>query len=92
MVIAFATVDGQGSSFASDSGGLPQFHLSMHASASDGTNSETNPALVVNLAAAATTADFNGAIVAAIETWVNGQHSWAIDPKNIYFQPFCNGS
>ena len=89
MVIAFAQIQG----FASDDGGLPKFHLTIAASATDGTDSETNPSLTVSgLSASSTTAEFNAAIINAVTTWVNGQHSWSLDLKNLYFQPFRNGS
>lgn len=87
MVVASADV----TCVSTDLGGLPNFHLTIVVSASDGTNTE-NSVVLVNVAAASTTADINAAIVSAITTWVNGQHSWALDPKNLYFQPFANGS
>lgn len=88
MVIALAQI---GSSLATDSGGIPQFELSIVTSADDGTNSAST-SLIVFVPATSTTAQFNEAIVSAVETWVNGQHSWTLDRKNLYFQPFANGS
>lgn len=91
MLIAFAELNGAGNSVASDVGGVPTFSISIRVTADDGTYNP-NTGLTVSIPGNATTGDFNGAIAQAIETWVNGQHGWSIDPKNIYFQPFCNGS
>src|SRR6185369_9975352 len=91
MLIAFAELSGAGNSFASDSGGVPQFLVSVRVTADDGTFNP-NTTLNVTIPAGTNSRDFNDAIVQAVITWVNGQHSWSIDPKNIYFQPFCNGS
>jgi hypothetical protein len=91
MVIAFAELSNPGDSLAGNDTGVPKYHVSIKATACDGTY-EATTTLAMGLAAGIRTCAFNAAIVAAIETWVNNQHSWTIDPKNIYFQPFANGS
>lgn len=91
MLIAFAELAGAGNSFASDVAGVPTFSVDIRITADDGTFNP-NTTVAVSIPAGANSRDFNGAIIQAIETWVNGQHGWTIDPKNIYFQPFCNGS
>lgn len=91
MVIAFAELSGVGNSLAADSGGVPQFSVSMRATADDGTNSASTT-LLVTIPATSTEDAFNDAIISAVESWVNGQHSWTLDRKNFFFQPFRNGS
>jgi len=91
MIIAFAELSGAGNSFASDSGGVPAFSVSLRVTADDGTYNP-NTTLTVTVPAGSRTSEFNEALVQAIKTWVDGQHGWDIDPKNIYFQPFANGA
>lgn len=93
MIIALAMCDPTASTVLGDGGtpgNPPIFAIMVRVTASDGPNS-AGITLDVRIPAGTNRSHFNDIIFQAVVDWVNSQHGWTVDPRNVFLQSFDNG-